>query len=202
MDHVAIPGARDVRGVLDGSRAAETAVVACPPHPRMGGSRADQRLQAVSDALVELDIACLRFDYGSWDESRGERTDIENALAWARDHFDTVALFGYSFGAGVALLAAADIDPRPAAVSVLAPPARLDDGSETCPAVDAIDCPLQVVYGERDDTVDWEPVVDCAREAGATVEGLSADHHLVGQGSNIGTIVGDFLAATLRRDSQ
>lgn len=172
-------------------------VVACPPHPQMGGSRSDQRLQAVSDALGERGVACLRFDYGPWDEGRGERRDCLATLEWARERFDAVGLFGYSFGAAVALLAAAEADPRPDAVSVLAPPARLDDGTETPPAVGEIDCPLQVVYGERDDTADWRPVVAAARDRGATVETLPADHHFVGQATAVGDLVADFCADAL-----
>lgn len=193
MERIRIPGQRDVHGVLDGEPDANRAVVACPPHPQMGGSRSDQRLQAVSEGLDARNVACLRFDYGPFDDGRGERTDAASALDWARERFETVGLFGYSFGAGVALLAAADAEPQPAAVSVLAPPSRLDDGTETAPAVDRIGAPLQVVYGERDDTVDWQSVVERARDSGGTVEGLPADHHFVGQGKQVGELVTAFL---------
>ena len=197
MERIRIPGSRDARGVLDGDSDADCVVVACPPHPQMGGSRSDQRLQAVSDALSEHGIPCLRFDYGPWNEGCGECNDVQHALEWACDRFATVGLFGYSFGAAVALLSAADADPQPVAVSVLAPPARLDDGTETPPAVDRIDGDLQVIFGERDDTVDWGPVVERARERGATVEGLPADHHFVGQSGRVGELVADFLTNEL-----
>lgn len=193
MERIPIPGSRDVRAVLDGA-GADRAVVACPPHPQMGGSRSDQRLQAVGETLADHDIACLRFDYGRWDEGRGERRDCLATIQWARERFDAVSLFGYSFGAAVALLAAAEADPQPAAVSVLAPPARLDDSTETPPAVGEIEGPLQIVYGERDDTVDWRPVVDAARGRGATVEALPADHHFVGQGEQVGRLVATFVS--------
>jgi alpha/beta superfamily hydrolase len=183
---------RDARGVLDGDSDTDCVVVACPPHPQMGGSRSDQRLQTISDALGERGVPCLRFDYGSWDEGRGECIDAQRALEWAHDRFDAVGLFGYSFGAAVALLTAAEADPQPVAVSVLAPPARLDDGTETPPAVGGIEGALEVAFGERDDTVDWQPVVERAREQGGAIEGLPADHHFVGQGKRVGEIVADF----------
>ena len=198
MERIRIPGARDARGVLDVPDGdTDRAAVACPPHPQMGGSRGDQRLQAVGDALAERGVACLRFDYGPWDEGRGERTDATNALDWARDRFEAVGCFGYSFGAAVALLAAADADPQPAVVSVLAPPAQLDDGIETATAIDRIEGPLQVVYGVRDETVDWRPVVERARQRGAAVERLPADHHFVGQAKRVGETVADFLTNDL-----
>jgi alpha/beta superfamily hydrolase len=200
-DTVLVPGGRDVRATLDGpGTTAEACVVACPPHPQMGGRRTDRRLRAVSDALAERDVACLRFDYGPWDEGEGERTDARNALAWARERYETVGLFGYSFGGAVALLAAAaesgDGTP-PAATTVLAPAARLEAGLDAADAVASIDCPLQVVYGERDTTADWEPVVERAREAGAEVVGMSADHHFVGQDAKVGELAAGFLAPRL-----
>lgn len=194
VERISIPGGRDARAVLDGDPDADAVVVACPPHPQMGGSSSDQRVRAVSDALGDRRLACLRIDYGPWSEGRGEQTDARNALGWARDRFETVGLFGYSFGAGVALLAAAEARPEPTAVSALAAPARLDDGTETAPAIERIDCPLQVVYGERDDTVDYRPVVERARERGANVEAVPADHHFVGQTQQVADLVAGFLA--------
>lgn len=189
MDAIAIPGGRDVRAALDGDRDADAVVVACPPHPQYGGSRTDQRLRAVSDALVDRDVACLRFDYGPWDEGQGERSDAENALEWAANRFDTVGLFGYSFGAGIAIRAAASAEPGPGAVSALAPPADAAD------ALDDLGCPVQVVFGERDDTVDSAPVVARARSLDMAVVPLSADHHFVGQSDRVGELVGDFFVS-------
>jgi alpha/beta superfamily hydrolase len=107
---LALPGARDARGTLDvaGDGRADAVVVAAPPHPRQGGRRTDGRLRAVSDALGDVGVDCLRFDYGPWDEGRGERADVRAALRWARADYDRVGAFGYSFGASVTLLAAAD----------------------------------------------------------------------------------------------
>ncbi len=193
---VVIPGGRDVRGTLDGDEDGDAVVVACPPHPQHGGSRSDERLRAVSDALVEGGFACLRFDYGPWDEGRGERRDVLQALEWARDRFDRVGLFGYSFGGGIALAAAGEADPEPDAVSVLAP-APDAAGVDAEAALSGFSAPLQVVYGERDDTADWHPVVELARERGAAVEAMPADHFFVGRAGRVGEAVGAFLAEHL-----
>jgi len=205
-ERVRVPGGRDVRASLDRPEAeTDAAVVACPPHPGMGGDRRDRRLRGVSDALLARGVACLRIDYGPWDEGRGERNDARNALEWARERYGRVGLFGYSFGAAVSLLVAADESDAgraPAAVAVLAPPAALGttSGSNAASVPDAISrivCPLQVVYGERDETVDWEPVVECARERGVSVHEVSADHHFVGQHEKVADVVGEFLVARL-----
>ena len=216
---VVVPGPRDVRGSLDlpaagaGSDSAANAdpsacVVACPPHPQLGGTRSDSRLVAVSDALCERGVACLRIDYGPWDEGRGECRDARAALSWAGERYERVGAFGYSFGATVALAAAArECEREPdsvAAVSALAPAATVGGDDDTDgpldarAALDALDCPVQVVYGERDETGDWRPVVERARERGFAVEGVPADHHFVGQADAVGERVAAFLADVLR----
>ncbi len=202
---VVVPGSRDVRATLDRADAdtdpgGDALVVACPPHPQMGGRRTDGRLRAVSDALAERGADCLRFDYGDWDAGRGERVDAERAVAWGRERYERVGLFGYSFGGAVAVLAAAslaDADTPVAALSTLAAASRLDAAAgDAAAALGRVDCPAQVVYGTRDDTADWAPLVERARELAATtpVETVefAADHHFVGQGAKVGRTVAGF----------
>ncbi|MFP8951904.1 alpha/beta hydrolase [Natrialbaceae archaeon A-arb3/5] len=197
MTDVLIPGGRDVRGTLsEPAGECETVVVACPPHPQQGGSRSDRRLVAVSEALAAAGIACLRFDYGPWDEGNGEREDVRNAVRWAVDRYDRIGLFGYSFGATLAVLAATDVDGLDA-VAVLAPTARLDDELDAVNAIPALSCPLSVLYGERDTTADWEPVVEASRDRGAELRAISADHFFVGQSDRIADEVESFFARTL-----
>ncbi|EMA44062.1 alpha/beta hydrolase [Halococcus saccharolyticus] len=196
---VVVPGGRDVRGTLDhpGDTSDESTepdlqrvVVACPPHPQDGGTRSDRRLVAVSDALGDRGVACLRFDYGKWDEGQGEQVDVKNAVRWAREHADAVGLYGFSFGATMALCTAAETDGV-RAVSALAPD-RGREGADAVAALDGIDCPTQVLYAERDTTADWEPVVERARELGITVTALPADHFFVGQAEKVAAAVVGF----------
>ena len=224
---VLVPGARDVRATLDTTDESadtdtaagpgdpdpdtEAVVVACPPHPQHGGSRSDSRLTAVSAALGEREIDCLRFDYGPWDRGRGECRDVRAACRWAIGRYDSVGLFGYSFGATMALLAAGEASAEgapeiPTVVSVLAPD-RSDFGADrdapnpdrdAVGALDSIRCPTQILHGERDTTVEWEPVVERARERGFAVESLPADHFFVGQTGKVAKLVASFLATALR----
>ncbi|WP_348607804.1 dienelactone hydrolase family protein [Halobaculum rarum] len=203
MTDVLVPGGRDVRGSLDragdaggtGHARADACVVACPPHPQHRGHRGDERLQAVSAVLTAGGVDCLRFDYGDWDEGYGERADARNAVAWARERYDRVGLFGFSFGGSLALLVGSEGDVD--AVSALAPTARLTSDLDAVAAMDDIDCPAQVVYATRDDTADWEPVVERARELDVALREFSADHFFVGQAGKVGDAVGEWLLDAL-----
>ncbi|MXV63613.1 alpha/beta hydrolase [Natronorubrum sp. JWXQ-INN-674] len=205
MTDVLVPGGRDVRGTLEepggsGGGDPNAIVVACPPHPQHGGSRTDSRLVAVSERLRETGVACLRFDYGPWDDGYGEREDVRNAVRWAADRYDTavpIGLFGYSFGGSLALLAAADVDREVAAVSTLAPTARIAADLDALAALEDLACPVQVCYGERDSTVDWEPIVERARARGDAVTALPSDHFFVSKNETIADEVGDFFERTL-----
>lgn len=193
-EEVVIPGVRDVRATLD-SPTAKRCVVACPPHPDHGGHRGDQRLQAVSSGLGEAGIGCLRFDYGDWDGGASVIRDAEQSIEWADKRFAGVALIGYSFGGAVALLAARELDL--AAVAVLAPAARLSTELDAAAAIEELSMPVQVVVGTRDSTVDWEAVVESARNHDHPIIELPADHFFVGQYDRIANEMTPFLATHL-----
>ncbi|OYR58466.1 alpha/beta hydrolase [Halorubrum halodurans] len=203
-DTVLIPGGRDVRATLDAAAGddtrSEAVVVACPPHPRHGGHRGDERLVAASDALTDRGIDCLRFDYGAYDEGYGECTDADNAVGWALDRYARVGLFGYSFGGTVALVAAAS-GPKLAGVCALAPTDRLASEIDAVAALDdlaARGASVRIVYANRDATVDWEPVVERARELGLEVVELDADHFLVGRAGDAAEPVAEAFGRWLR----
>ena len=224
-DAVLVPGGRDVRGRLDrvddAATRADGCVVACPPHPQHRGHRGDERLRAVSDGLTARGLDCLRFDYGDWDEGYGERADVRNAVDWVRERYDRVGLFGFSFGGTLSLLVAskardgehradtgghadtgdrADTASPVDAVSALAPTAQITAELDAAAALPAIDCPTQVVYGTRDDTADWEPVVAAAEDAGVTTVELAADHFFVGQADTVATHVAGWLPDAIARE--
>lgn len=197
-----IPGARRVEASLDlpegtDSENMTTCIVACPPHPEFGGHRGDPRLRAVSDALQAEGIATCRFDYAEWDQGYGEREDARNTIRWVAERADRVGCFGYSFGGAVATLATATVDVPVGVLSVLAPASRLRDDLDAASALADVDCPVQVVYGERDDTADWKPLVEAARRRGNTVVALAADHHFVGQQDLVCETVVPFIASTI-----
>ncbi len=186
---VRIPGKRDVRGVLS-DPGADRCVIACPPHPKLGGSRTDRRLTAVCDRLTDHEVASIRFDYGEWDRGHGELTDTEQTLDWAQDRYERVGIYGFSFGGTLALLCGAAT--APAVVCALAPTAGIGD-LDAVRALERIGSPVTIVYGERDSTADFEPIVDRADELSIDTVGLPADHFFVGQTATVAATVTEAL---------
>jgi hypothetical protein len=93
--------------------------------------------KAVKRALLEKGMACLRFNFrgagksdGVYDEGNGEKLDVKAALDYMEslEILDraNIALAGYSFGAWVALAAAAE-DERPKALIGVSPPLDMYD---------------------------------------------------------------------------
>lgn len=77
-------------------------VLLCPPHPLMGGSRYDERLQRISKKLSENRISSLIFDYRGYRQGIGEVEDARKCLEFLKSRHSKVAILGYSFGSVVA----------------------------------------------------------------------------------------------------
>jgi uncharacterized protein len=88
------------------------AALVCHPHPAQGGTMHNKVVFRIAQALGELGMPTLRFNYrgvgrstGSFDEGRGEADDVRTALDALAEHFPTLplCLAGFSFGAWLAL---------------------------------------------------------------------------------------------------
>ncbi len=178
---VVLPGSRPIRAVHD-QAGSSGLIVACPPDPRAGGSRSDARLRAVSEALTNRGIDCLRIAYG--DQTTALR-DAERALEWGQDRYKQIGLFGYSFGGSVAITIAS-APPVPIACVSVAAPAVDEVGSRT------IAGPLQVITGDQDRTV--ESVPDWLAATATSQEALPTGHGFSGVRDALGAAVGQFVA--------
>lgn len=107
-------------------------VVVCHPHPQYGGDMNNNVVQVVCTALQALEIASLRFNFrgvgrsvGVYDDGHGEAEDataaVKHLAALPEIEPAWVGLAGYSFGAGMVLLAAAGVR----ALCLVSPPVRM-----------------------------------------------------------------------------
>jgi alpha/beta superfamily hydrolase len=130
------------------------------PHPQYGGDMHNHVVMAVCDATAAVGATTLRFNFrgtgrseGAHSRGPGEADDARAAAAFLRAGAPEAKLLvtGYSFGAMIAAIVAADI--RPDALALVSPPV----GMMELPAIDAA-LPVLVAAGDRDQVVSVEEV--------------------------------------------
>ena len=108
--------------------------VLCHPHSQYGGSMHDSVLGTLSDACTSLGVSVLTFNFrsvgaseGRFAEGIGEVDDVLAVLQWASEHYPDaeLTLGGYSFGAAMALLAAARSEQSLQRLVLVAPPIQM-----------------------------------------------------------------------------
>lgn len=158
--HVRIPVDAEVE--LDGVfRQGERplGVVLCHPLPAFGGNMATPLLLALEQHLATARLSTLRFDFRGVGASSGrptgghvEHEDVAAAVRWLGARVPRVAVCGYSFGALMAMRAAADGLAVEAAVAIGLPtvivrdnPARIEGLQRGLGAV-----PWLLLTGDKD----------------------------------------------------
>ncbi len=147
--------------------------IVCHPLPTEGGTMHNKVVTMTGRALRELGATTVRFNFrgtggseGRFDEGRGEVDDLHAVAAWVRERRpgDAVWLAGFSFGAYVALRAAASL--KPGLLITIAPPAgRWDFAGIELPTM-----PWLVIQGENDEVVDPQAVYDWLEKSKAQAE--------------------------------
>ena len=147
--------------------------IVCHPLPTEGGTMHNKVVTMVARGLRELGATTVRFNFrgtgkseGAFDAGRGEVDDLRAVAAWVRERrpHDALWLAGFSFGAYVALQAAAEL--QPALLITVAPPAgRWNFDPITTPTM-----PWLVVQGEADEVVDPQAVFDWLEDSKAQAE--------------------------------
>ena len=171
-----------LEGLVDLPDAAPLCIaVVCHPHPLHGGTMHNKVAHTLARELRHQGAVALRFNFrgvgaseGEHGAAIGETDDALAAVAWMRQRYPglLLVLAGFSFGAGVAMRAAAR-----AAASWLV---------SIAPAVDRVPlqgfeapgCPWLLVIGEADEIVDPATVLRFA----ATAPGAPAVQCLPGVG--------------------
>lgn len=179
------------------------AAAVCHPHPLYGGDMNNNVVVAVCQALAEVGIAALRFNFrgvgrseGKYGDGLGEQTDAGAALACLRQlaqiQQDRVGIVGYSFGATVALMA---VDERVAAAAAISIPSF----SQGVPDL-AVRCPTLLITGEQDQFAPAASLPALAQAIGPRCEVAlirGADHFWWGQEKKLAELVSQFFRQCL-----
>ena len=163
----------------------------------------DAMVTTVADSLRSAGIATLRFNFRGVGQSEGrhgggveEVDDVRAALDWLAEHAPgaRLALAGYSFGAAMALRAAA-VDPRPERVVAIALPAAMLDVTFLA------ECrtPTLFVHGDRDQfspAAQFEALLARCPAETQVVRIPGADHFLYAYADGVGEHVVRFVSGT------
>lgn len=132
--------------------------LACHPHPLFQGSMDNKVITTLTRAAAELNLPTLRFNFrgvgesaGTHDYGQGEQEDVLSVLHYALNTlgWEKVVLAGFSFGAGMACLAACR-EPEPIAqLFLLAPPVHHFDAPAQLP----FNFDTHIYYGDQDEIV-------------------------------------------------
>ncbi len=186
--------------------------VVCHPHPLFGGAMTNKVVYTLAASALKADYATARFNFrgvgkstGLYDEARGETDDALAVEAWLRAQLALVSgqdaatlplvLAGFSFGAYVALKAAARRRPQKL-VSIAIPFGRYVDASEPPPHPQ---CPWLAVHSHDDDVVAFDATASALRAyqpPPKLVEFDGAGHFFNGRLTELQDIVLPFMQAT------
>jgi alpha/beta superfamily hydrolase len=137
--------------------------VVCHPHPLFGGTMHNKVVHTVARALRAGGATTLRFNFrgvgasaGVHDGGAGETEDALAAVGWARERWPGVPLVlgGFSFGAAIAIRAAAASRPD-WLISVAPAVDRVDLGTAPLP-----ECDWLIIQGGADEIVAPEAVME------------------------------------------
>jgi len=174
--------------------------VLCHPHPLYGGEMHNNIVSALADALQQMGVATLRFNFRGVGRSSGEHSggeaeveDVKAAVTYllSRQAVPTVVVAGYSFGSMVGLRAGT-ADPRVHKLIGVALPLGFRDPSFLLTAGK----PTLLISGDRDN---YSPLPGLQSlfaklpEPKALVTVTGADHFFWGQEDEVARAAVEFL---------
>ena len=158
-----------LEAIQDAPDEPRAALVLCHPHPKMGGTMNAPLLTALTALMVDEGWTVLRFNFRGIGRSEGEATtgidevqDATGAIAYMRNRVPDLplAIAGWSFGAAVAIRAAAEDDSLVGCVAIAPAVKEKPEVTAGLPPPDQIDLgvPLLIVAATNDELVETE---DC-----------------------------------------
>ncbi|MDF1641701.1 alpha/beta hydrolase [Thalassolituus oleivorans] len=140
-------------------------VLMCHPHPLFGGTMDNKVVTTVVRAARDAGLNTLRFNFrgvgkstGVHDDGQGEQDDVLAALKYAKEElgWTNVILAGFSFGAGMACLAAVNKPEWVNGLVLMAPAVHHFDAPMMLPH----DFETWVLMGDADEIVPFREVDD------------------------------------------
>lgn len=159
-------------------------LIVCHPHPLFQGSMDNKVVTTIARAAASLGLPTLRFNFrgvgrsaGQHDYGVGEQQDVLTVMHYAQTQFgwQKVILAGFSFGAGMACLAACAAPENIAGLFLIAPPVHHFDAPNQLP----YDFETWIYLGDADEVVPVDEMLNWAERVVPTphLEVLSGAGH-------------------------
>ncbi len=141
--------------------AAEGVGIICHPDPRFGGTMNNKVVTTTARALLDLNLAVVRFNYrgvgqsaGEYGHIQGELADLQTVIKWTLATIPELPLWlaGFSFGTYISALGAQTAHPH--RLISIAPPVNHYDYSQ----FNQFTFPWLVIQGEQDEVVPSDEV--------------------------------------------
>lgn len=141
--------------------------VVCHPHPLHGGTMRNKVAHTLARSFVAQRFVALRFNFrgvneseGKFDDGKGEIEDVFAAMDFLSASYPGLPLWlaGFSFGAAMSVLAAAQRRPD-GLISIAPAVSRFAREMPSQP-----DCPWLVLQGDRDELVDVDETIAWVNE--------------------------------------
>ena len=174
---------------------AEKMAVLCHPHSQYGGSMHDGVLEVLGEACASAGYGVVKFNFrsvgqseGRFGEGEGEADDVLAVLDWVQEKNPSeVLLGGYSFGAAMALLAAARVEQTLSKLLLVAPPIQMVESDA------ALNIPMRVIVGGRDTIVSATAASQYFTQDQLVVL-PQADHFFAGARVDLASVANEFFA--------
>lgn len=161
-------------GVLEAryrpSEQSQVGLIVCHPHPLFQGTMNNKVVTTTERAAAELGYPTLRFNFrgvgasqGTHDYGVGEQEDVLSVIRYVtkRLGWQKVILAGFSFGSGMACLAACQVPSLVKTLILLAPPVHHFDAPSTLP----FEFDTHIMMGDADEVVPFDEVEHWAQLA-------------------------------------
>lgn len=133
-------------------------LIVCHPHPLFQGSMDNKVVTTIARAAASLGLPTLRFNFrgvgqsaGLHDRGVGEQDDVLSVIRYATEHlgWQKIILAGFSFGSGMACLAACREPQHIKQLILVAPPVHHFDAPAQLP----YEFDTHIYYGDQDEIV-------------------------------------------------
>ena len=145
----------------------KTGVLVCHPHPLFEGTMHNKVVTTLTRAAASQGLPTLRFNFrgvgrseGEHDHGQGEQQDVLSVMDYAQHTlgWEKIVLAGFSFGSGMACLAAGHKPASIAGLFLLAPPVHHFDAPNQLP----FDFETFIYFGDADEVVPVDEMQDWA----------------------------------------